>query len=69
MARHDGVADGWRKSSTSGDGGCVEVRVVAERVHVRDTKDREGPALAFTHAEWRAFVSGVRGGEFDVPPT
>ncbi|MEV6306886.1 DUF397 domain-containing protein [Actinoplanes sp. NPDC051861] len=25
-----------------------------------------GATLVFTHAEWRAFVAGVRDGEFDV---
>ena len=67
MARHDDVIDGWCKSSASGDGGCVEVRIAAEHVHVRDTKNRESTFLTFTHAEWRAFVTGVRLGEFDVP--
>ena len=61
------VADGWHKSSASGKSDCVEVRIAAENVHVRDTKERQGASLTFTHAEWRAFVSGVRLGEFDVP--
>ena len=68
MAEHDDVIRGWRKSSTSGDGGCVEVRIGAKHVHIRDTKNRLGAFLTFTHAEWHAFVSGVRLGEFDVPP-
>jgi hypothetical protein len=42
----------WRKSSFSG--------IVA----VRDSKDREGPALVFTPQQWRAFLDGVRTGEF-----
>jgi hypothetical protein len=32
---------------------------------VRDSKDREGPALVFTPGEWSAFAEGVRAGEFD----
>jgi hypothetical protein len=67
MAQHDGAIDGWRKSSSSDSGGCVEVRLTAENVHVRDTKNRAGAALTFTHHEWKAFVDGVRRGEFDVP--
>jgi uncharacterized protein DUF397 len=35
-------------------------------VAVRDAKDRTGPVLQFTAAEWEAFVGGVRGGEFDL---
>jgi Domain of unknown function (DUF397) len=32
---------------------------------VRDTKDNgRGPILRFTESEWRAFVLGVRDGEF-----
>ena len=41
--------------------------ISADHVHVRDTKNRQETSLTFTHAEWRAFVSGVRLGEFDVP--
>jgi hypothetical protein len=45
---------------------CVEVRIGVDEVHVRDSKDRYGPVLCFTHSEWRAFLAGVRAGEFDV---
>ncbi len=57
----------WRKSSYSnGNGGnCVEVaQNMAGIVAVRDSKDQSGPALIFTAAEWRAFVSGVHDGQF-----
>jgi len=56
----------WRKSSYSGNNGgdCVEVagnlRVV---VAMRDSKDPEGPVLAFSPGEWRAFVGGLKAGE------
>ena len=59
----------WHKSSFSGGNGgdCVEVAVnLSGVVAVRDTKDRGGATLVFTDAEWRAFVAGVRDGEFDV---
>ncbi len=55
----------WRKSSHSGDGGCVEVAFVGDAIGVRDTKDRSGPVLEFTATEWSAFLSGVRDGSFD----
>jgi len=59
----------WHKSTFSGGNGgdCVEVAVnLPGVVAVRDTKDRSGAALVFTEGEWRAFVAGVRDGEFDV---
>jgi hypothetical protein len=56
----------WRKSTFSGLNGCVEVALVAGRLAVRDSKDPQGPVLLFTPDEWRAFVGGVRNGEFDL---
>jgi Domain of unknown function (DUF397) len=59
----------WRKSSFSGSngGGCVEVaRNLPGVVAVRDSKDREGPALVLTPDGWRAFLDGVRAAEFDL---
>jgi hypothetical protein len=54
----------WRKSSYSGGNGgnCVEVGVQAEagRVLVRDTKDRQGPALTFSPQTWRHFSDHVK---------
>lgn len=57
----------WHKSSRStGNGNCVEIAELSGRVVVRDTKDRQGPALVFTPAEWQAFVAGAKAGEFDL---
>jgi hypothetical protein len=56
----------WRKSSTSGVAECVEMAHVGDQVLIRDSKDPDGPRLRYTAAEWRAFVEGVRLGEFDV---
>jgi Domain of unknown function (DUF397) len=53
----------WRKSSHSGNGGtdCVEVGDVSlDAVLVRDTKDRDGAALAFSAGAWRTFVASLR---------
>lgn len=52
----------WRKSSRSGgggDGSCVEVAFVSEAVAVRDSKDPDGPALAFPADSWRRFLSSL----------
>jgi Domain of unknown function (DUF397) len=59
----------WRKSSFSGNGGgsCVEVAGHDGAILVRDTKDHgRGPVHRYTPDEWRAFVAGVRNGEFDL---
>ena len=57
----------WRKSTRSGGNGgnCVEVAQLDDAVAVRDSKDRQGPVLVFTPAEWAAFLGGARDGEFD----
>jgi hypothetical protein len=59
--------DVWRKSTRSGgQGNCVEVAATPTAVGVRDSKDPTGPLLVFTRTEWRAFVAGVKTGEFDL---
>lgn len=53
----------WFKSSKSGPNcdNCVEVFVDGQ-VAVRDTKDRQGPSLAFAPAGFQAFVDAARAG-------
>lgn len=53
------VALSWHKSSYSNTGGgaCVEVAACPDTVHVRDSKDRSGPQLAFTPAAWADFTA------------
>ena len=57
----------WVKSSLSlSNGNCVEVASLpGGGIGVRNSRDREGAVLAFTPAEWHAFLGGVRNGEFD----
>lgn len=58
---------GWMKSSHStANGHCVEVCIVDDGAVMRDSKDRSGPVLHFTPAEWAAFTAGVKAGEFDL---
>lgn len=63
----------WRKSTFSnGNGGnnCVETMQaeVTREVFVRHSRTAVHagePFIMFTLAEWRAFVAGVKAGEFD----
>ncbi|MFE6056770.1 DUF397 domain-containing protein [Kitasatospora sp. NPDC056446] len=56
----------WFKSSYSSNGGqCIEVSAsIPGLVPVRDSKNPEGPTLAFPVDTWSSFVTAVRSGEF-----
>lgn len=45
---------------------CVSVKRNSNGVQVRDTKDPTKTTLSFTNDEWKAFVDGVKNGEFDL---
>jgi Domain of unknown function (DUF397) len=58
----------WRVSSYTGSNGgnCVEVaRNLPGVVAIRDSKDREGPALVVEPGAFAALTAGIRAGEFD----
>lgn len=77
------ISDEYKKSSYSGNGGCVEVKYVkasscyhggcvevgitADAIYLRDSKNPDKPAHEFTPREWEAFLAGVRNNEFDLP--
>ncbi|MFB6990437.1 DUF397 domain-containing protein [Streptomyces sp. NPDC056178] len=52
------VAYEWRKSSYSGSegGACVEVAAHPAAVHVRDSKNPDGPTLTVAPTTWTAFA-------------
>jgi hypothetical protein len=58
----------WSKSSrSSGTGQCVEVaRNLPGIVAIRDSKNPDGPKLIFSPADWRTFVSGMKGQDFSL---
>jgi hypothetical protein len=56
-----------RVSSFCTAGTCVGVGWQDGDVQVVDTKNLDGATLSFTAEEWRAFVAGVKAGEFDRP--
>ncbi|MET9082220.1 DUF397 domain-containing protein [Streptomyces sp. NPDC004237] len=49
----------WFKSSYSsgGDGDCVEVAASPTTIHIRDSKDRNGPRLALSPTTWASFLT------------
>jgi Domain of unknown function (DUF397) len=54
---------GWRKSPHSfSNGACVEVKVdpFDHWRLVRDSKDPDGPVLAFSPGEWNRWVMGIK---------
>ncbi|MGK4583063.1 DUF397 domain-containing protein [Kitasatospora sp. HPMI-4] len=53
------VAAPWHKSSHSdtGGGACIEVATCPNTIHVRDSKDKDGPQLAFSPTVWAEFVA------------
>jgi hypothetical protein len=73
LSHSDVDVDGlpWRKSSFSGNGGCVEVAPWGEAfVVVRDSKNPTAGIQVYDHHEWQSFLKGVRNAEFDdLAPT
>ncbi|MBZ9639003.1 DUF397 domain-containing protein [Streptomyces sp. PSKA30] len=53
------VALSWHKSSYSsgGSGDCVEVATTPTTIHIRDSKNKQGPHLTVTPDAWRDFIS------------
>ncbi|MGW0535210.1 DUF397 domain-containing protein [Streptomyces sp. NPDC003032] len=53
------MAYAWRKSSYSGDegGACLEFAAHPTSVHIRDSKNREGPHFTVAPDAWTAFLS------------
>ena len=57
----------WRKSGrSSAQGNCVQTAELPhDQVAVRNSRHPKGPALIFSQAEVRAFLEGVKDGDFD----
>jgi hypothetical protein len=58
-------AAGWRKSSFSGVGECVEVASGSHQIAIRNSNDPEAGTLLFSGAEMAAWIAGIKAGEFD----
>ncbi|MFI1251755.1 DUF397 domain-containing protein [Streptomyces anulatus] len=60
----DAAKLGWVKSSysdSSNSNECVEVATAPDAVHVRDSKNVQGPRLAVARAAWVGFVAYAAG--------
>lgn len=60
LSTGDGSELQWFKSSysdSSNPNDCVEVATTPGTVHVRDSKNAQGPQLGFTPGAWADFVS------------
>lgn len=57
------VAYDWHKSSHSGSEGgpCVEVAPHPTAIHIRDSKNPEGPIFTVAPAAWSAFAGFAAG--------
>lgn len=57
----------WRKSRRStNNGSCVELAPLAEGVAVRDSKNPNGPKLAFARSDFRSLVVRVKANTLDL---
>ena len=51
----------WYKSSYSNpSGNCVEAQQRPNEMGVRDSKDPNGPQLAFDSKTWKAFIDNLK---------
>jgi len=55
----------WRVARNCDGGSCIRVASSAGMIVIGDTKNPRGPVLSYTRAEWDAFVTGIRQGDFD----
>ena len=55
----------WRTSRRCESGACVEVGKLGEIIMVRGSADPDGKCLKLSRGQWREFVAGLKGGQFD----
>ena len=53
----------WFKSSYSGSGGgdCVEVAIAQHTIHIRDSKNADGPRIHVSARAWSGFLTNFAG--------
>ena len=55
----------WRTALSCNGGACIQVAADDRAVLIANSRKRRGPVLSYTYDEWRAFVAGVKQGDFD----
>ncbi|WP_244871270.1 DUF397 domain-containing protein [Catellatospora sp. IY07-71] len=65
MTSDDSEQVTWRIGSYCDTNACVEVGYGTDEVRVRRART-DGPAVAFSHEEWTAFLRSAKAGEFDL---
>ncbi|MFJ4814014.1 DUF397 domain-containing protein [Streptomyces sp. NPDC088801] len=52
----------WRKSShsSSASGDCLEIATRPHTVHIRDSKNKQGPQLTLSPTAWSAFLTHAK---------
>jgi hypothetical protein len=60
----------WRKATySSGNGGnCIEVATTDRTVAVRDSRNPDGPRLAFDTRAWQTFAAKLKAGRSSISP-
>jgi hypothetical protein len=64
MPQHMGQLS-WRVARACNSGECVRVAAYGDEIVVGSTTQPDGPVIAYSRAEWAAFVQGIRQGDFD----
>ena len=68
MTKYDVSNAAWITSRFCNNSACVQVaHLPGGLVAIRDSKDIARPAHVFDRAEWAAFITGVKAGDFDLP--
>ncbi|WP_069816253.1 DUF397 domain-containing protein [Streptomyces sp. TP-A0874] len=60
-----GDRDWFKSSYSNGQAECVEIRIGADAVAMRDSKNPGGPVLSFSSEGWQEFVASAAAGAFD----
>jgi hypothetical protein len=55
----------WCTGKQCDTGACVEIAALGESVLIRSSADPAGPVVKLSREEWRAFVAGLKDGDFD----
>jgi hypothetical protein len=55
----------WHTGKQCDTGACVEIGTLGESVLIRSSADPAGPVVKLSREEWRAFVAGLKDGDFD----